>query len=213
MRLRLALGQLLALGLACAVSATGCGDDDDPGPVDAGGRVDSSSGTDAGMDAGMDAGGEEDAGTPVNACLNDDDLMALTNTHGMDELTFDQIAQGCTGMCLGMPASCIVDCIVAATDNPMISENCALCSALFGQCNIRMCLAACPDPMNPSPECAACVCGNCAPDLEACSGLPFPACVPPPDGGMGDAGMGDAGMDDAGMADAGMDDAGADGGA
>lgn len=158
----------LAIVTVASLSLAGCGDDDDSsgntaGSSNAGAPSNPEGGSPSNTEGGAPASGNVMCDPTVNGvCQNDTDCPSVAS--GMAR----QAAGDCGLQCLGMEASCAIDCIVAATT---MTNECASCYAGVVACATKNCLSQCgADPT--SDDCKACqVEKGCRTAFDECSGL------------------------------------------
>lgn len=107
------------------------------------------------------AGSAECAASGEDACVNRTDLSILP------ELDYEEVAIECALPCLGAGFECTQSCV---RDTTGLSDGCSACFALFTDCLLGSCLAACAvDPGGPA--CLDCAVEACGDTFNTCSGV------------------------------------------
>jgi len=137
---------------------------------------------------------------PIDQCTNASDLAAIANLVTLADASLPDggvpdggpypttfnielgifIADTCTGF--GQPCfqniltetdveACLTDCL-AGTPGAGLSSGCVDCWVETVPCGSENCITQCATDIN-SPGCNQCFLDNCAPRVEACTGLPF----------------------------------------
>jgi hypothetical protein len=107
------------------------------------------------------AAGAAAAPSGDGACTNDADRAVL------DAPAFEESQRNCARMCLGLEASCSIDCLAK---NTTLSAGCATCNGNQLSCAMTHCVGDCAAGFM-SASCMPCLETNCGADYHACSGL------------------------------------------